>query len=125
MDREAEDARRLEGELQEYAQGCHKGSQLRGLPWTLPQGLALEVGIFSWPGAGPVPMPSLPGSREEGVSGPLAFGGGLGLDSTKMCTVREYPSIRTGPGSWCIECCFVFCFFFLPVYAYCFYRINS
>lgn len=81
--------RRAKGGLREYDQGCHKSSQLRGLPRTLPQGLALEVGIFGRLGAGPVPMPSLPGNREEGVSGPLTLGGGLGLDSTKMYTVRE------------------------------------
>lgn len=92
MDREAEDDRCLEGGLQAYD---HKSSQPGGLPWTLPQGLALEVGIFGWLGTGPVLMPSLPGSREGGASGPLTFCGGLGLDSTKMYTVREYPSIRT------------------------------
>lgn len=114
MDREAEDpvledskcCHRKAG-CREHGQGCHTSSLLGGLPWTPPQDLVFEVGIFRWPGIGPMPL--VPGSREEGVLGPLHLRQWeTGLDPNKMYTMRESSRMRTGFGSCCTECSHLF-----------------
>lgn len=103
----------------EHGQGYHTSCQLGGLPWTPPQDLAFEVGIFRWPGVGPMAL--VPGSREEGVSGPLHL---------RQWETRPWPQQNVYSEGvpqnenrvwilvrWMLSS--------VSVYAYCFHGINS